>query len=159
INTGDTLHIGKTYKPTNGLMTVNGGLELLSDSSATAEILTHPGTCSNYISGEVICDKYIHGGRRAFRFLSHPFTHSIALSQLTPYIDITGQGGAANGFTPTNTNNPSAFWYNTLKGTGSAGNDSGWTAFSSTNGIGDNAWKPLQGIRLLIRGSLGQGLG
>jgi len=163
INNGDTMHIGKTYLPTSGTLLTNGGLELLSDSTTTAVVLAHGnacGTCNTYISGDVTLDKYIHGGQRAFRFFGHPFTSSIALNQLTPYIDITGQGGAANGFSTTNTNNPSAFWYNTLTGNGSASNDSsGWTAFTNTNGAGANAWNPGEGVRILVRGTLGQGLG
>jgi choice-of-anchor A domain-containing protein len=160
INAGDTLHIGHTYVPTNGVLTINGELELLSDPNYTAEILTHPGVCSNYIVGDVICDKYIHGTRRAFRFFGHPFTTSIGLDQLEQYFDITGQGGAANGFTPTNSNNPSAFWYNTSTGNGSTVNDStGWTAFTNTNGAGANAWNRYEGMRALVRGSKGQGLG
>jgi len=158
INQGDTLHIGNTYIPTNGVLTINGELELLSDSIVTATILTHPGVCSNYISGDVICDKYIHGGRRAFRFFGHPFTTDIPLSQIEPYIDITGQGGAANGFTPTATNNPSAFWYNTVTGSGSTTNDStGWIAYTNTNGVGANAWNQYQGMRMLVRGGKGDG--
>ena len=104
--------------------------------------------------------KYIPGGRRAFRFLSHPFSTAIGLDQLTDDIDITGQGGSANGFTTTNTNNASAFWYNTLTGNGSAVNDStGWIPFTNTNGLGANAWNPMQGVRMYIRGEKGQGLG
>jgi hypothetical protein len=161
INSGDTLHIGKTYKPTLGVMNVNGELELLSDSIATAVIVAHPGTCAtNYIVGDVICDKWVHGGQRAFRFLGHPFTSSIGLDQLTPYIDITGNGGSANGFTTNATNNPSAFWYNTLTGNGSCVNDStGWIPFTNTNGSALNAWNRFEGIRVLFRGSKGQGLG
>jgi len=160
INAGDTLHIGDTYTPTNGVLTINGELELLSDSTVTASILTHPGVCNTYIVGDVICDKFIHGGRRAFRFLGHPFSTSIPLSQLEYTVDITGQGGAANGFTTTVTDNPSAFWYNTLTGNGSTVDDStGWIPFTSTNGVGANAWNAFEGIRLFMRGSKGQGLG
>ncbi len=163
INSGDTLHIGKTYLPTSGTLVSNGGLELLSDSTGTAVILAHGnvcGSCNTYVSGEITCDKYIHGGVRAFRFLGHPFTSAIGLDQLTPYMDITGQGGSANGFTTTVTNNPSAFWYNTLLGNGSNTNDStGWIPFTNTNGLGANAWNRFEGIRLFFRGSIGQGLG
>ena len=159
IHTGDTLHIRNTYTPTLGTMTVNGGLELLSDSLGTATILSSPASC-NYIAGSVICDKYIHGDRRAFRFFGHPFTTAIPLSQLTPYIDITGQNGTANGFTTTNTNNPSAFWYNTLTGSGSGVDDNtGWIPYTNTNGAGANAWNKFEGLRLFVRGAKGQGLG
>jgi hypothetical protein len=107
----------------------------------------------------VITNKYIPGGRRAFRFFGHPYSHSIPLSQLTDYIDITGQNGAANGFTPTVSNNPSAFWYNTLTGNGSTVNDStGWIPYTHTNGVGANAWKKTQAMRVLVRGAKGEGL-
>ncbi|MDR3680204.1 MAG: T9SS type A sorting domain-containing protein [Flavipsychrobacter sp.] len=159
INAGDTLHIRNTYTPTLGTMTVNGGLELLSDSTGTATILSNSNSC-NYIVGNVTCDKWIHGHTRAFRFLSHPFSTSIGLNQLIPYLDITGQGGAANGFTPTATNNPSAFSYNTLLGNGSGVDDNtGWIPYTNTNGLGANAWNPRTGLRLFMRGSKGQGLG
>lgn len=160
ITPGDTIRIVETYKPTEGELITNGGLELLSDSTGTAVILAHPGVCTTYIVGDVIVNKYFPGGRRAFRFLAHPFTHSIGLDQLTDDIDITGQDGAANGFTTTATNNPSAFWYNTLTGNGSGTNDNtGWIAFTHTNGQGANAWNPMQGARIYVRGTKGEGLG
>ena len=157
---GSDIHVGKTYTPNAGTLTTNGGLELVSDTSGTASIVTNNTGSCNYISGDVICDLYVHGTRRAFRFLGHPFSTSIPLSQLEQYIDITGQGGSANGFTTTTTNNPSAFWYNTLLGNGSTTDDStGWTAFTNTNGVGANAWKRFEGLRILMRGAPGQGLG
>ena len=161
ITSGDTLKITQTYTPTDGVLNTNGGLELYSDVNGTATILEHPfsGTCTNYINGNVIVLKYIPGGRRAFRFLSHPFSTSIGLDQLIDDIDITGVGGSANGFTTTNTNNPSAFWYNTLLGDGSSTNDTGWTAYTNTNGLAPNAWDPMEGLRIYIRGEKGQGLG
>ena len=159
ITSGDTLKITETYIPTDGVLTTNGGLELLSDENGTATVLEHPGACTPYISGNVIVLQYIPGGRRAFRFLSHPFSIPIGLDQLTDDIDITGTGGAANGFTPTATNNPSAFWYNTITGNGSAVDDvTGWIPFTNTNGAGANAWNPMEGLRVLIRGTKGQGL-
>ncbi|HQE12428.1 MAG TPA: T9SS type A sorting domain-containing protein, partial [Flavipsychrobacter sp.] len=61
--------------------------------------------------------------------------------------------------TNTITNNPSAFWYNTATGNGSALNDStGWIPFTNTNGQGVNAWNPMQGARILVRGAKGEGL-
>ncbi len=157
IKSGDTIHITSTYKPGSGNLTTNGGLELMSDENGTAVILQ--AVNCNYIIGDVIVNKYIPGGRRAFRFLGHPFSHSIGLDQLQRTIDVTGQDGAANGFTNTITNNPSAFWYNTLTGNGSTIDDvSGWIPFTHTNGQGANAWNKGQGIRVLIRGAKGEGL-
>jgi len=162
ITLGDTLKIKQSFRPTNGVLTTNGGLELMSDSNQTATILEHTnsGTCSNYINGNIIVHKYIAGGRRAFRFLAHPFSTSIGLNQLTDDIDITGNGGATNGFSTTANNNPSAFWYNTISGNGSSVDDStGWIPFTNTNGVNENAWLPYQGVRMYIRGEKGQGLG
>ncbi|RYZ47959.1 MAG: T9SS type A sorting domain-containing protein [Sphingobacteriales bacterium] len=161
ITPGDSIHISHNYLPGDGVLTTNGGLVLLSDSlNGTATILAPVGPCTNYINGNVVVNKWIHGGRRAFRFLGHPFSVSVGLDQLTDDIDITGQGGAANGFTPTLTNNPSAFWYNTLTGNGSAVNDStGWIPYTHTNGVGVNSWNPMQGARILVRGALGEGIG
>gem|GEM_PF-2160745 len=155
INSGDSLHIIKTFKPTSGTFYTNGCLHFESDQNGTAQCL---GGSSNYISGDVICHNYIHGGRRAFRFLAHPHSSSIPLSQLTDFIDITGNGGSANGFTTTNTNNPSSFWYDPTTGNGSSTNDPGWTAFTNVNGLGNNAWKPSEGALVMIRGSKGEGL-
>ena len=159
INSGDTLKITETYLPTNGVLVTNGGLALISTKDGTATVLEHPGSCSNYISGDVIVQRFIAGGRRAFRFFGHPFSTSIGLDQLTDDIDITGDGGSTNGFTNTATNNPSSFWYNTLTGNGSAVNDNtGWIPFTHTNGSGVNSWDPLEGARILIRGQKGEGL-
>lgn len=155
---GDTIHICKSYKPTSGKLYTNSGLELLSDSANCNGMILKGNGC-DYIIGDVIINKFVQGGRRAFRFLGHPFSHSVGLNMLTPWLDITGQGGAANGFTPTLTNNPSAFWYNTLTGNGSTVNDvDGWIPFTHTDGQGANAWKKMQGIRVLFRGAKGQGL-
>ncbi len=157
LKSGDSLHIRKTYKPSAGTFYTNGGFELLSDSLCTAVILPNVLSC-NYIVGEVIVNKWIPGGRKAFRFLSHPFKHKIGLSQLTSSIIITGRGGADSGFTTSATNNPSAFWYNTLTGNGSSDNDStGWKDFKNANGNTINGWYPKQGIRVYIRGNLSDG--
>jgi hypothetical protein len=160
ITSGDTIHVSKHYYPTSGVLVTNNGFELMSDATnGTATILAPGGTCSNYISGNVIVNKWIHGTRRAFRFLAHPFTSSIGLNQLTDDIDISGLNGSVNGFSNTATNNPSAFRYNTLTGNGSSDNDStGWMAFTNTNGLDTNAWNPMMGARILIRGAKGQGL-
>lgn len=157
ITAGDNIRIRNTYKPTSGSLITNNGLELLSDSLGTATILSNILAC-NYIQGNVTVNKWIGGGRRAFRFFGHPFSQSIGLNQLTPYIHITGQGGAANGFTTTPTNNPSAFWYNTALGTGSATNDTGWRAYTNTDGQGANAWRPKEGARIFVRGTLADGI-
>jgi hypothetical protein len=142
---------------TAGTLTTGSRLILRSTGSGltqTARIAPVVGG----ISGTVTVERYIPG-KRAFRFLSHPFTTSQGLSVLTDNIDITGSGGATNGFTTTNTNNPSAYWFNPATGDASTtGTNPGWTAFTNTNGTGVNAWAKGQGIRVLVRGAKGEGL-
>lgn len=109
------------------------------------------------IAGKVSLQKWIPAGKRNFRFMGHPFANGIALNQLTNDIDITGEAGAVNGFTNTSTNNPSAFWFNAQKADTGLQNI-GWTAFTNTNGLANNAWNKLQGIRINLRGKKGEGL-
>jgi Secretion system C-terminal sorting domain len=139
----------------SSLLISNGNLVLSADNNGTAR-LDKLGNGAAII-GKVVVQQYIPGGKRSFRFLAHPFTKSIGLIDLTNSIDITGQSGLVNGFTNTATNNPSSFWYNPLLGDGTS-NDQGWIPFTNTNGIGNNAWNPMQGIRVLIRGKIGEGL-
>jgi uncharacterized protein YjdB len=155
VNTGDTLKVKGTLQLTLGTLTTNNGVQLASDSTATGRIGAITGGA---ISGNVIVQQYITGGRRAYRFWSHPFTSSIALSQLERYVDVTGSMGSANGFTTTTTNASSAYWYNTAIGNSSLGSDPGWTAFTSTNGIGANAVNQFEGFRIFVRGAKGEGL-
>lgn len=139
----------------NAVLNSNGNLIFSSDEQGTA-ILKSMGSGAA-ITGNVQIQRFIPGGKRNFRFMGHPFSNSIGLSTITPDVDITGQGGSANGFTNTQTNNPSAFWFNPLLGDGSP-NDAGWIAFTHTDGSANNAWKACQGIRILIRGKTGEGL-
>lgn len=125
-------------------ITNNGTFRLLSTSSSNTARLGDLNGGS--IAGNVTIQQFIPG-KRAFRFFGNPFTASIALSQLTDDIDITGNGGAANGFTPTLSNAPSAFSFN--NGTAA------WDAFINTTG---NDWEQYEGIRLLVRGGIGEGL-
>jgi len=139
----------------NAILNSNGFLILASDEMGSACI--KPIGSLATINGAVEVQRYIPGGRRNFRFLAHPFSQSLGLSALTNDLDITGVGGSLNGFTSTATNNPSAFYYDPLKGDGSSA-DPGWIAFNHTNGINPNAWSPMQGIRINVRGKKGEGL-
>jgi hypothetical protein len=157
IASGNTITITDTYTPTSGTLTTNGGLTLKSDASGTARIAQ--GSTSNYISGNITVQRYNPGGRRAFRYFSHPFTSAVALSTLTDNIDITGPNGSANGFTNTSTNNGSALWYDPTAGNPSQTIDPGWTVFTSANATtGNNSWKQYEGIKVLVRGAKGEGL-
>jgi len=155
INTGDTTYITGTLTMEAGTLITHGGLTLVSNASGTARIGTITG---GSISGNVNVQQYITGGRRAYRFWAHPFSTSIPLSQIEKYIDITGSGGAINGFTTTATNNPSCEWYNPIVGNSAKASDPGWTWFTNANGKGANAFKPKEGINLFIRGKKSQGL-
>lgn len=150
---GGTLNITKAYYPTSGVLNTNDHLVLKSDSNGTARIASGG---SNYITGDVTTELYIAGGRRAFRFFSHPFSTAIKLSQLLDDIDITGQGGSTNGFTPVQVNAPSAFWFDvTTADNSTAGNNPGWKDFRSAVNAD---WDQHEMARIFIRGSKGQGL-
>ncbi|MGE0931115.1 T9SS type A sorting domain-containing protein [Peijinzhouia sedimentorum] len=124
-----------------------GKLILKSDGTGTAYIGSLTGTSA--ITGTVLQERYLMGSNRSFRFMGHPFNTAIPLSALGDQIDITGPG---TGFTPTATNNPSAFYYDPSTGDADTEEDGGWQAFTSMT---DN-WNRYQGIRVLVRGSKGQ---
>jgi hypothetical protein len=94
--------------------------------------------------------------------LSHPFTTSQPLSQLTEELDITGNTAGTTGqqgqqvgvgFTATATNNPSSYFFSTADANGDAGSDGGWNAFTDAT---TSNWATGQGIRVLTRGTKGQ---
>ncbi len=144
-----------------GTTTGNQRITFKSDATGTASIGTMaPG--SGFF-GSINVEKYIPGGFRKYRFLSHPFTVSQPLSELTGEIDVTGNPAGTTGvvgqttgtgFTATTTNNPSAYYFNTATADGASPNDAGWLAFidntTTTN------WPRGKGIRTLIRGTKGQ---
>ncbi|HLO70312.1 MAG TPA: T9SS type A sorting domain-containing protein [Flavipsychrobacter sp.] len=149
--TSGTLNILGTYTPTSGVLTTGGFLTLKSTATGTGRIAAGSGA-GGYISGIVNTERYIPG-RRAFRFLSHPFITAQSMSDLTDDIDITGSGGSP--FTTTGTNSPSAFYFDVTTGDNSTtGNNPGWTDFTASS-----TWDPLQVMRVLIRGAKGEGLG
>ena len=154
ISTNASLNISSTASvTTSGTLNTNNSLILSADNNSTASINLTTGS----INGNITAQCYL-SGKRAFRFLAHPFSNSTGLNALTDNIDITGSGGNSNGFTSTSTNNTSAFWYNTANGNSSQSPDPGWTSFTNTNGSGNNAWNQYQGIRILARGAKSQGL-
>jgi hypothetical protein len=168
VSLGNALIIAAGSTP--GSVTVSSGstlnsagfLTLKSDANGSAYIANSAGT----INGTVNIERYIPASRK-HRILSHPFSTSLNLSQLTDDIDITGNSTGAisnsaktlgTGFTSSPTNNPSAFWFSTADADG-ASYDGGWKAFTAADGSGsNNSWSSGQAIRLLIRGSKGQGL-
>ncbi len=162
IQAGSRTMISSTLYLTAGTLTTNDSLELLStDTFATARIAEIP-AAGAAVSGRVKTDQYVQGGYRRWRFWGHCFSDTISLSQLTPFIDITGVGGSSRGFTTTGSNAPSAYWHNPYgSADDSTGYDPGWRAFNDIRlTAADSNWlHPGQGIRLFFRGSKGEGLG
>ncbi|MFY7886898.1 MAG: hypothetical protein ACOVOV_18845, partial [Dolichospermum sp.] len=116
--------IRRTLTITSGTLNTNDSVVLASDASATARVAP---IVSGGINGQVQLQKYIPGGRRAYRFLSHPFAEAMSLMQWQDGdIDITGTGGATNGFTFTGSNAASAFRYNPTVGNSASSYDPGW---------------------------------
>jgi hypothetical protein len=134
-----------SFSVSNATLASAGFLTLKSTIAGTAYIadITNAGANSgNTITGSVTAETYIPGGRRAFRFLSHPFSTTLSMSSLIDNIYVTGAGG---GFDATTTNSPSAFWFNNAT--------NAWTAFTSTS---DASWTQYRGIRTLVRGTRAQ---
>jgi hypothetical protein len=141
-------------------LATNGRLTLKSDASGTASVGTLAAGAA--ITGAVTVERFIPGGFRRYRFLSHPFNAAQPLSQLTTELDITGNTAGTvgqtgqtvgDGFTATATNNPSAFYFSTADANGNTTDDGGWKPF--LNATGTN-WGVGQGIRVLTRGTKGQ---
>jgi hypothetical protein len=159
VSVGTSFNLYGTLTMTAGQLTLaDKNITLVSNASGTATVAASAvASPFFYSTGKFILQRYIPGGKRAFRFLGNPFNSAINLSELTDNIIITGAPGT--GFTTSGTNNPSAFWYDVATGNENATNDIGWTAFTTTDGTGsNNTWKQYQGIRVLVRGSIADGL-
>ena len=158
VDSGNLMTVKNTLSVSSGVLNTMDSVVLNSDSLLTARVASLPSTGS-LIVGNVKVMQYITGGRRAYRFWAHPFSTYIPLAQIENYIDITGYGGALNGFTPTGTGSPSAYRYDPTHGNSANPSDPGWIAFTSCYATPDsNKFKPFQGIRLFYRGSKGEGL-
>ena len=158
IDSAATVLVKNTLTVTAGTFNTRDSLTLASDSNTTARIAAIPATGAS-ITGNVKVNQYVPGGYRRYRFWSHPFSNYIELSQIEKCIDVTGQGGASNGFTTTGTNAPSAYRYNPIYGNSSLASDPGWMAYTSAYGTVDtNRLHKYQSIRLFYRGAKGQGL-
>jgi hypothetical protein len=137
---------------TKGFLQTNGHL-LLKPGAAIG-----PSAAGTTINGNTSIEYLVKGGRRSFYLIGHPFSHSIALQAIRDSLDLTGENGSINGFVTTPGNKPTAFFHDFDKGNDSTGIDAGWTAFTNTNGLAENAWQKYHGIRLLFNGSPGQGM-
>jgi len=132
---------------TSGTLTTGNHLTLKSNVLTTAMIAPVTGN----VIGNMTIERYIPS-KRAFRFLSSPVDggtiHENWQENGTDIAnfgtDITGAGGAANGFDVSGSNNPSLFTYlNNNQGTGSS-----WLAATSTN----VTLSAGVGYRMLVRG-------
>ena len=159
IDTGSQIMIGNTLKLTSGTLVTHDSLTLLSNATYTARIAAMGSGA--HISGKVNMQQYVQGGYRRYRFWSHPFNASLSLSQVAQFIDITGQGGSANGFTSTSSNAPSCYRLDPYTSNSSLGYDPGWKPYTdiTLSAADSNTLKKHQGIRLFIRGAKGEGLG
>ncbi len=144
-----------------GTVTGNQRLFLRSSAAGTASLGVMAAGSSFF--GSINVEKYIDGGFRRYRFLSHPFTVGQPLSEITGEIDVTGNTAGTTGIsgqvvgtglTPTPTNNPSAYYFNTATADGASPNDAGWLAFVDNTTITN--WPRGRGIRVLVRGPKGQ---
>jgi len=141
-----TLNVNDMLTIADGTLTTSGLLTLISDATNTGRV----GNSAGSIIGNVTVQRFIPSGRRAFRFLAHPFTTNLPMSALTDNIDITGTGGLP--FTATTTNAPSAFWYNNVNGNITiTPTDPGWTALTASSTLNAKT-----GYRVLVRGTKGQ---
>lgn len=114
-----------------GTLNAAGKITMKSNATKTAIVETSLGGALQ----NIVVERYIPGGNRAFRFISSPVTTATSIKENwqengdnTPNLGthITGTGGTANGFDATATDNPSMFTFdNTL---------STWAAVTNTNG-------------------------
>ena len=131
----------------NGDILNDGLIIFKSESTGTGVFDTFTGTISG--SGSVQVERYIPA-RRAFRFLSPAVTTTTSINENWQEDEaivtglgthITGNGGAANGFDATATNNPSMFGFNN--------NNGQWEAVTNTDQTVLTAGTPY---RLMVRG-------
>ncbi len=149
---GNMVNITESIKLTEGALTTNDNLRLISDSSGDAYFAPISDLECAVVSiiGNVRVQKFVAGNNRAFRFIAHPFNGTLSLQQIRNYVHITGAGLDFN-----DTGNPSAFWYNTAAGNqAEEDEDTGWVAVSPAN-IGD--WFKGRAVRMLFRGPRSQG--
>lgn len=145
-----------------GVLDIEGGATMVTGDyltiAAGGSIADITGTISGNVKVEIQTT-----ANRSWRMLGHPFNSAISLNQLTDEIDITGNtNGTAtaatpcDGCTPTTSNAPSAYYYDTQNADTTYGTaDPGWKSF---NDMTTASWAKNQGIRILVRGSKGQGL-
>jgi hypothetical protein len=113
---------------------------LKSDANGTAKI-SAIGTGGNFSATSVTTETYIPGGRRAYRFLGHPFTNALDMSSLIDDIFVSGTNGNSAGLDATTSNSPSSSF--------GLINTNNWKDFMTAT---DASWTQYAGTRVLVRG-------
>jgi hypothetical protein len=137
---GNTLNLNGTLNLSNGKLNANGNLVLVSSSTNTARISTIANTAD--IAGNVVSQRFIPAVTRRYRMLS-PNTSSFTYNDIKDDIFVTGSGGAANGFDPSNPNSASIFTYRE-----STSGGRGWVAVTNIN----QTLNPALGAIVFVRG-------
>lgn len=141
-------------QPTNGVLTTNGRLTLVSTDINGGGAIAQGSSTGGYISGSVTVQRYTQA-QRGYRTLAHPYNTGQPLSLLTNTIAITGLDTANGNYGKTSaTGGPSVFYYNPLKPAGSAS-----VLEAITNPTATNKWLVGGGIYLFVRGNGNEGLG
>ncbi len=146
---GTLLQIVQGLKVQGGTtFNANNETTILSTASGTGNVEELSPT--DNITNQLTMQRYIPGGRRAYRIFGHPFTSSKSLYEtLQDDFDVTGPGGYTNGFVATQTNAPSAWYFNPLTGA--------WVSYTSAYAPAGN-WNQYQGVYAMVRGAKGEGI-
>lgn len=136
-----TVSIINTYTPSEGILTTNGNLVILSTATGTGRIATIP--IGADISGNVTVQRFVPAVVRRSRMLS-PNTSSFNFSQLIDDMFITGTGGATNGFDVSVSNQQTVYTYQETAG----GTGRGWKTLTNIS----NTLSPGLGALVFVRG-------
>lgn len=157
ITLGNELYVKGAITPTAGTLATGGFLRLVSNASGTARINVGSG---NYITGNVIVERYIPATARRWRFMSSPVSNG-TLEDWRNEIFLTGNnapnanqsttvGGNNWGFDATQNNQPSVYSYTESV---SGSNSLGWVSVkNSTSSLTNASLTPGVGYRVFIRG-------
>jgi len=151
-----------TFQPTgrlyidSGNTIINGDVLFMSDSNGSGQLKEVVGSLT--MNGDVTVERYIPAATnntRGYRFLTSAVTTNGSIfdnwqeggaSPAGFGTQITGPGGATNGFDTTGTNNPSMFSFNNNFG---GPQENSWNTVPNTNMMGLTAGTPY---RIYIRG-------
>lgn len=123
----------------NAILATNNNLVLVSNASGTARIASIPATAS--ITGNVTSQRYIPSVVRRSRMIS-PNVSAFTYTDLKDDIFVTGNGGAANGFDYSVSNQVTVYTYEESQAT------RGWKAVTNIN----NSLAPGKGALVFVRG-------